>query len=103
MGYASWTDAALARHLPKAEAVDSKEFAAASANFVHLIQAGRLVWDGCVNVTEDLGWTARKAHEASGSYTAVPAAPERPVTAALAAVRATWLASAPKPPTPRIG
>jgi len=103
IGFASWTDAALARHLPKAEAVDAKEFAAASATFVQLVSAGRLVWAGCEDVTADLAWASRKPHEASGSFTAVPAVPERSITAALAAVRAVWLASAPKPPLPRVG
>jgi len=103
IGFASWTDAALARHMPKAEAIDAKEFAAASANFVQLVQSSRLVWEACQDVTADLAWASRKPHEASGSYTAVPAAPERSITACLAAIRAVWLASAPKAPTPRIG
>jgi hypothetical protein len=103
IGFSSWTDAALARHMSKAEAIDAKEFAAASANFVQLVQSGRLVWDACDDVTGDLAWASRKPHEASGSYVAVPAAPERSITACLAAIRATWLASAPKPTVPRIG
>jgi len=103
IGHASWTDAALARHLPKSEPIDGKEYAAASANFVQLVQSGRLVWDACEDVTADLAWASRKPHEASGSYTAVPAAPERPIPSVLASVRAVWLASAPKPAVPRIG
>jgi hypothetical protein len=103
IGFASWTDAALARHMPKAEAVDGKEFAAASGAFVQLVQAGRLVWDGCEHISADLGWVSRKPHEASGSFTAMPATPERSVTACLAGIRATWLASAPRPSPPRIG
>jgi hypothetical protein len=103
IGFASWTDSGLARHLPKAEPIDAKEYAAASANFVQLVQTGRLVWDACQDVTGDLAWASRKPHEASGSYTAVPAAPERPIPSVLAAIRAVWLASAPKAATPRIG
>jgi len=103
IGFASWTDSGLARHFPKAEAVDAKEYAAASATFVSLVQSGRLVWDACEDVTADLAWASRKPHEASGSYTAVPAAPERPIPSVLAAIRAVWLASAPKPAVPRIG
>lgn len=102
MGFASWTDAALARHLPRAEAIDAKEYAAATSNFVSLVQSGRLVWDACADVTSDLAWTSRKPHD-NGTYIAVPATPERPVPAILAAIRATWLASAPKPAAPRIG
>lgn len=102
IGFASWTDAALARYLPKAKPIDAKEFAAASGRFAELVQSGRLAWDGAAHVTEDLTWTSRKPHE-SGAWTAVPATPERPVTAVLAAIRAVYLASAPKPPIPRIG
>lgn len=102
MGFASWTDAALARHLPKAEALDGKAFASASGTFAQLVQSGRLVWDGAAHITEDLSWTSRKPHE-SGAWIAVAATPERPVTAMLAAVRAVYLASEPKPAPPRIG
>lgn len=102
IGFASWTDKALARYLPRAEAIDGKEFAAASGKFAELVASARLVWDGAVHVSEDLSWTSRKPHE-SGAWQAVPATPERPVTAVLAAVRAVYLASAPKPPSPRIG
>lgn len=100
--YASWTDASLARYLPKAETLDGKEFADACGTFVRLVQSGRLVWDGAEHITEDLMWTSRKPHE-SGAWTAVHASPERPVTAALAAIRAVKNAADPKPPLPRIG
>lgn len=100
--FASWTDAALARYLPNAKAIDGKDFATACGDFVRLVQAGRLVWEDASHVSDDLSWTARKPHE-SGTWTAVPATPERPVTAVLAAIRAVSLAAAPKPPTPRIG
>ena len=101
VAYASWTDKDLARHVPRAEALDGKEFANASENFARLILSGRLAWDGANHITEDLTWTARKPHD-SGAWQAVPATPERSVTAVLAAVRATWLASAPRT-VPRIG
>jgi hypothetical protein len=102
IGFASWTDGPLARYLPKAKPIDGKEFAAASGKFAELVQSARLVWDGASHVSEDLGWTSRKPHD-SGAWTAVPATPERPVTAVLAAIRAVYLASAPKPAPPRIG
>jgi hypothetical protein len=102
VAFASWTDKDIARYIPKAEALDGKEFANASENFARVILQGRLAWDGATHVTDDLPWTARKPHD-SGAWQAVPATPERSVTAVLAAIRAVWLASAPKPPAPRIG
>jgi hypothetical protein len=95
VAFASWTDKDLARHIPNAEPLDGKEFAAASENFARLILQGRIAWDGATRITEDLTWTARKPHE-SGAWQAVPATPERSVTSVLAAIRAVWLASAPK-------
>jgi hypothetical protein len=85
-----------------AEPLDGKEFANASENFARLVMQGRLAWDNAEDITSDLQWTARRPHE-SGAWQAVPATPERSVTAILAAIRAVWLASAPKPPSPRIG
>jgi hypothetical protein len=101
VAFASWTDKDIARYIPRAEALDGKEFANASENFARLIMQGRLAWADAPHITDDLTWTARKPHE-SGAWQAVPATPERSVTAVLAAIRAVWLASAPKPPAPRI-
>jgi hypothetical protein len=41
-------------------------------------------------------WTARKALD-EGRFEAVRADDKRPITAALAAIRAVWLASGPRP------
>ena len=101
VAFASWTDKDLARHVPRAEALDGKEFANASENFARLIMSGRLAWDGAAHITDDLTWTARKPHD-SGAWQAVPATHERSITAVLAAIRATWQASAPRQ-VPRIG
>jgi nitrogen fixation protein FixH len=101
VAYASWSDKALAGYVPRAEALDGKEYANASENFARLILSGRLAWDGAAHVSNDLTWTARKPHD-SGAWQAVPATHERSVTAVLAAVRATWLASRPRT-VPRIG
>ena len=100
--FASWTDKDLARYVPRSEPLDGKEFANASEHFARLVMSGRLAWDGASHITEDLTWTARRPHD-SGAWTAVPASPERSVTAVLAAIRAVWLASAPRPLAPRIG
>jgi N-acyl-D-aspartate/D-glutamate deacylase len=100
-GFDDWTDKELAKHLKDAKAINGREFANASENFVRLIDAGRLRWDVADAVTADLAWTARKPHE-SGAWMAVKASPEHPITASLAAIRAVWLASGPKPAAPRV-
>ena len=99
--FASWTDKELARHLPLSKPLDGKEFANASEHFARIIMQGRLAWADAPHITDDLPWTARKAHD-SGAWQAQPATPERSVTAVLAAIRAVWLASAPRS-VPRIG
>lgn len=99
--HASWTDKALAEYVPRSQPIDGKEFANASENFARLILSRRLAWDGATHITDDLTWTARKPHD-SGAWQAVPATPERSITAVQAAIRATWLASAPRT-VPRIG
>ena len=102
VAFASWTDKDIARYLPKAEALDGKEFANASEHFARVVMQGRLIWDRADHLTNDMGWTARKPHD-SGAWQAVPASVDHYPTAVLAAIRAVWLASAPKPPAPRIG
>jgi hypothetical protein len=101
IGFASWTDKDIARYVPRAKAVDEKEFAAASEMFARYVSAGRIVWQNGSHITADVPATIRRSHT-SGAWQAVPATPERSVTAVLAAIRAVWLASAPKPPAPRI-
>lgn len=96
-----WTDKELARHLKIAKPITGQEFANASENFVRVIESGRLRWDDADAVSYDLAWTARKAHE-TGAWSAVRARDDRPITASLAAIRAVWLASGPKPSVPRV-
>jgi hypothetical protein len=101
IAFASWTDKDLARYVPRAKAVDEKEFAAASEMFARYVSAGRIVWSNAIHITDDLQATVRRPHS-SGAWHAVPATHERSVTAVLAAIRAVWLASAPRV-VPRIG
>jgi hypothetical protein len=102
VAYASWTDKDLERHVRGAEALDGKEFAAASEFFARSVMQGRLAVDGLARgITADIKWSARKPHD-SGSWIVTPADPERPITGVLAAVRAVWMASQPRS-TPRIG
>jgi hypothetical protein len=99
--FGAWTDADLARHFRSPKGLDGREFANASENFVRLIESHRLRWDQAEQIGEDLAWVARKPHE-SGAWVAVKASDDRPVTAVLAAIRAVWLASGPRPAAPRV-
>ena len=101
IAFDSWTDSDLARHLKDSKAIIGREFANASENFVRVVESGRLRWQDADEVTSDLAWTSRKARE-NGAWDAVKARDDRPITAALAAVRAVWLASGPKPSVPRV-
>lgn len=96
------TDAEVAKYLRKPRKVTGQEFANASAQFLNLIRAGRLRWQDSDAVTDDLAWTARKDHDTTGDFAAVRMADDRAISAALAAIRAVWLASGPPPPSPRI-
>ncbi|MFI5292906.1 MAG: hypothetical protein ACHQ02_08565, partial [Candidatus Limnocylindrales bacterium] len=95
------TDADLARRLVASKPLAGREYANASETFVRVVESGRLRWDDASAVTDDLAWTARKPH-ASGAWHAVKAQDDRPITAALAAVRAVWLASVPRATAPKV-
>lgn len=93
------TDAQLAKHFAKGfgkpKSITGREHAAASARFATEVAGARLHWAAADAVTDDLTWTARKAHDETGSFQAVRADDDRPITASLAAIRAVWLASTP--------
>lgn len=101
IGYDPWTDLHLARHLPGAKPLQGREFANASERFARTVESGRLAWARADEVTADLPYTIRKAHDI-GAWHAAKASEDRPITAALAAVRAVWLAAAPRKPAPRV-
>jgi hypothetical protein len=101
-GYSGSTDVALARYLSHAKPLDGRLHAQASANFSTLVESGKLRWTESEALAEDLKYTVRKDHH-DGAWSAVRSEDERPITSALAAIRAVWLAAAPKPPPPRIG
>ena len=69
-----------------AEPISGGKYANATANFVNVVTGNRLRWHDVAQVTDDLTWTARKPHDESGSYQAVRANDERPITAALASI-----------------
>lgn len=97
VGFDPLTDAMLAKFLPRSEPISGQKWANASARFVAAVESRKLQWQDCPGVTDDLTWTARKPHDESGSFQAVRAQDDHPITASLAAVRAVWLASAPRP------
>ena len=87
------TDAELAKHFRVTKAVSGREFANATSNFVTLVKSRRLRWVDSHVVGDDLSWTARKENDETGSFQAVRANDDRPITAALAAIRAVWMAT----------
>ena len=102
VGFDPLTDAGLAKFVKTSEPISGSKFANASARFELAVRSRRLVWDDAQQVGDDLTWTARKPHDESGSYQAVRANDSRPITAALASIRAVWLASGPKPALPKV-
>lgn len=102
VGFDPLTDADLARYFRKSRKVTGPEFANASARFVTAVLSTKIRWLGCEPVTDDLAWTARKPHDETGTFLAVRAKDERPITASLAAIRAVWLASGPRPAIPKV-
>jgi hypothetical protein len=102
VGGDSLTDAELLKYVKKPRLVVGKEYAAACAQFVNLVNAGKLYWSDADPVTDDLTWTSKKPDGDDGSYHAVRAEDDRPIPASLAAIRAVWLASGPVPATPRV-
>jgi hypothetical protein len=106
VGFDPLTDASLARHLRRTEPITGQKYAAASSRFVEQVESRKVAQEDSHAVGEDLSYTARKAHDERGSFQAVRASDERPITAALAVIRAVWLATAPRPtavkPTPSV-
>jgi phage terminase large subunit-like protein len=102
-GFDPLTDAELVKYLGKTKPVNGREYANASAQFVNVVTAGKLRWWDADAVTDDLTWTARKPDASDkGSFEAVRSKDDRPITASLAAIRAVWLASGPRPAAPRV-
>jgi len=95
-----YTDADLVRYLRKTKPVNGREYASASEKFVRLVAERRFrIHDPKGVLGKDLEWTTRKTAP-YGSFMAVKASDEHTSTAAIAAVRAAWLASAPVPTAP---
>ena len=95
VGFDPWTDQHLARHFPGAKAVNGSEFANASERFVRAVESGMLRWQQADPVSADLPYTARKPTTGT-AFMAVRADEHRSISGVLAAIRAVWIASAPK-------
>ncbi len=98
--YSAVADVALARYLTKAKPIDGRLFANASATFATLVETRQLRYVNAEALTDDLRWSSR--HQTGATWSAVRAVDDHPIPATLAAIRAVWLASAPKPAGPRI-
>jgi hypothetical protein len=95
------TDAELAKFVKKPEPITGRLYQNASARFVQVVEGHELRWADAAAVTEDLPYTARKAHTDTATFEAVRADDDRPITAVLAAIRAVWLASGPRLKVPK--
>ena len=87
------TDGELGKFFKVTKPIAGGEFANATSNFVRRVQSGRLRWVDAAMVGDDLRWTSRKENDETGSFQAVRANDDRPITAALASIRAVWLAT----------
>jgi len=95
------TDADLARHCPNPKPLGPREFAQASERFVRSIDGARIRHADAAPIGGDLPATARSTGS-HGVFIASKAQEDRAITASLAAIRAVWLAAAPKQPKPRV-
>lgn len=98
IGFDPYTDQDVVRSLKRAtKKINGQQYANATTSFVRLVAERKLrVRDPNGVLAEDLRWTTRK-DGMTGSYMAVRSGDEHTNTAALAAVRAAWLASAKDP------
>jgi hypothetical protein len=104
VGFDPLADQELVKYVKKdrATSISGQKYAAASAQFMNLVAAGRLVHQDADPVGDDLTWTAKKPDGTDGSFHAVRANDDRPITASLASIRAVWLSSGPAVPTARV-
>ena len=97
VGYDPFTDADLARHLRRGKPLTGRDYASGTEKFVRLVKGGQLrVHDENGILASDLTATIPRKTSA-GSFIAVKANPDVTNTAVEAAIRAVWLASAPRP------
>jgi hypothetical protein len=100
VGHSAITDQPLARYIGKPKPIDGREYANASQHFAALVEGHKIRWSGG-RMTDELRNTVRKQTQA-GAWAAVRSKDDKPIPSVLAAIRAVWLASGPKPAPPRI-
>lgn len=94
--YDGLTDRDLARLLERdfrLKPCNGRDYEHASETFKRRVEGGKLRHDDDGFITEDLTYTVRRNSQSGGGWYAMRATPERPTTAAEAAIRAVWLAS----------
>jgi len=101
VGFDPWTDQHLARHFPVTEGINGQEFANASERFVRAVETQALRWQQADSISADLPYVARKS-TTGNAWMADRADKDRSMTAALAAIRAVWLASNPQVQVPSV-
>ena len=103
VGYDPITDRELIKYFKKAESISGGMFANATSQFANVVAAKTLRWHDADPVSDDLTWTARKLVDRdTGAFEAVRAQDDRPITAALAAIRAVYLATGLRLAAPRV-
>jgi hypothetical protein len=101
VGYDPWEARLIEPQIPRGRKVTGREAMTAAARFAAVVDSGQLAHDGTGTLTLDVTRTVRKPAGPRGWY-AAPASADAPTTAAQAAIRAVWLASAPPRPTPTV-
>jgi hypothetical protein len=98
VGYDPITDGPLMRYIrkPHAQSIIGGKFTGASTLFSREVSNRRLLWSESDAITDDLTWAAQKPDGIDGSFQAVRAKNDHPITAVLAAIRAVWLAYGPR-------
>lgn len=96
-----WTDQHLARYFDQSRPITGQELANATERFVRIVEIGQIRYQSAEAVSNDLPYTSRKA-TSGNSFIADRSDPQRPITAALAAIRAVWLAAEPDQGPPNI-
>lgn len=99
VGFDPWVDKDLARRVTRAKThpITGADAANAAALFVRLVEHVQLAHGGAPEIAGDIPWLERHSRSDGTWYAA--RGDEHPVSAALAAVRAVWLAT--NPPAPR--
>lgn len=95
VGFDPATDRDLVRHLERTRSLNVQELEAASARFAAMVEGGRLRHSGAEPVALDLPYLTRL--ENGGRWRAVARSKDRPATAGLAAIRAVYAATEPRP------